>query len=817
MKNRIIFRYQPPIASNMDVYLVGDFNAWNPTSLKLEDLGGLYEIAVQLAPGSYKYHFLVNNKIFLDPNAETITVDNIVYSLKIVAPAEEFLYLVPFKIKDRFNYEEISIVGDFNKWKPNYNRLKQEDEYFNTTLFLTNGLYQYKYLAKDNRWFNEEEIKAGTDKVALDNRTKNSLLDTSQKSYITIAKSLLSSYDTNRIEFKKDIIKIYRYSEKEFEFKAILPDIKNIQVKLSLNNKSYELDFVASNGINSSFNKVIELNNTDLIYSYKLILKLNNIELWANQNTLSNNQELSSVFLPNDYEIFSINKDISNRIMYQIMPDRFCNGDSALNPDFSEKFYHKSKKRPKKESLTRNQEYYHLADWNEVDILTKNPYSENQEADWFVFYGGDLTGVESKIPYLRELGISLIYFNPIFKAKSPHRYDTIDFKCIDPHLGTNESFQSLVEELHQNDIKVIIDIALNHCGFDFFAFTDTIKNGDKSPYWSWYDWTKWPLPSKLDKGFNAEEYYQCWWGIKDLPEFNYDLKRQSPEENQITDIQQAQVNVELVNYLLDAMKYWVETVKIDGFRLDVPEEVPFWFWKLFRSMLKKVNPDIYIVGEIWNSADNWLQGQYFDAIMNYQAFKDPAVAYFFQKKISLKSFINRVSSGLIALPEYVVKSQMNLLGGHDTVRIRKLVDSNLDRLKLALIFQFTYIGLPHIYYGDEVFLDGNKDPDNRRPFPWDYESDSNRVELLRFYKALIKLRKNYKHFTDGKIKFLENQYLLIFERWISVNNSKVIVIINNTDFKVDISKYCKEYSQELLSKTASNHILEYGYYIAIKH
>ena len=816
MKYNITFQYQAPILSNLEIYLSGDFNNWDKRVNRLKDRGGVYEITLQLQAGEYKYYFVINNKKVLDPKADTVTADDEVYSILKVTSNEEFIYIVPFRIKDQFNYEEISIVGDFNKWKPNSNRLYKNGTNFSTSLFLSNGSYQFKYLAKDNRWFNEEELNSGVDKIALDNRSKNSLLDAKKRSQSSINKNLILSVDSNKLVMKNEIIKIYRYSDKLFEFKAILPLMPRIKVTLQLNNELIKLDFIASDGVYCAFNKIMELADIDFIYSYKIIIAIKDFELYANQNTLTNKALINSVLVPVNLNIFQIDSDLANRVMYQIMPDRFCNGDLSLNPNFKEDYYTKTKLTPKKASLKHNQEYYHLADWDEIDNLTMNPYSKDKEADWFVFYGGDLVGVKKKIPYLKELGISLVYLNPIFCAKSPHRYDTIDFMKVDTHLGTNEMFKDIVDELHRNDIKVIIDIALNHCGVDFYAFKDTVLNGDKSGYWNWFDWKKWPLPKEINETFKAEDYYQCWWGMKDLPEFNFDLLRSSPEENQVTDIAQAQPNVDLVNYLLCSMKYWIESIGIDGFRLDVPEEVPFWFWKIFRSNLKKVNPDIYIVGEIWNHPGSWLQSEYFDAIMNYQSFKDPCVAYFYQSKLSLKSFINSVSSGLVNLPELVSMCQMNLLGSHDTIRIRRLVDSDLNKLKLALIFQFTFIGIPHIYYGDEVFLDGNRDPDNRRPFPWDYEKDENRVELLEFYKRLITLRQKNRQFSHGKITFIEHQHLLIYERWLSSDEKACIVIINNSQDKINISKYIEQYHQKLLTKIASNNISELGYYLATK-
>ncbi len=813
---KVTFSYQPPITGDFNIYLVGDFNDWNGRSHVLIEDSGIYKTTIELNPGKYKYYFLMNDKKVLDPASDTIYTGKGKVSIIEVESETEYLYLVPIKIEDNTRFEEISIVGDFNEWKPNSNRFYQTDNNLRTCLFLSKGQYQYKYLAKDDKWYNQEEIQSSKVKKSHDNKSPNSLIVTNLEDYQVINLALIKSYDTNNVVFKDEIIRIYRYSQEQFEFKVVLPKWNNLALTLQLNEKSYDMNFIASNKYLTTYNQLINIIDINMIYSLSLTIKTDDTILYANIRNISNNKHIQSVFSPNTLKIFSIDTSLNNRIIYQIMPDRFANGDPSINPDFQEDYYQGTKQEPSLGSLKKNQEYYHLLEWQNIDILTRNPYSNDKEPDWFAFYGGDLLGVKAKIPYLKELGITLIYLNPIFTAKSPHRYDTIDFRQVDPHLGTNQVFGDLVFELHKNGIKVIIDIALNHCGIDFFAFKDCIDNGKKSKYWSWFDWYQWPLPQKIDEKFNAEDYYQCWWGIKDLPEFNYDLARSPKEENKITDIRQAQVNVKLVNYLLEAMRTWVVDYDIDGFRLDVPEEVPFWFWKTFRDILKGIKSDIYLVGEIWNNPKVWLQGNYFDGIMNYHFFKDPVVEYFFKATMSLTTFINEISSGLMELPWQVLKNQMNLLASHDTIRLRRLAKDNLDKLKVALIFQFTYIGIPHIYYGDEVFLDGNKDPDNRRPFPWDYAQDKTRIELFDFYKSLIKLRKDHNLLSEGYIQFIEHEELLIYKRWSIKNESELIVIINRNDTQLDISDFINEYPKVLLRKNKTNNIQSQGYYIGMK-
>ncbi len=811
--NIIKFTYQPPISGDFEVFLVGDFNNWNDKSHPMKEEGGVYRLDISLEPGRYHYYFLCNDKLILDPDTATEILDNKLYSVIEVLAEEDFIFLVPFKIPNNNQFSEVSIVGDFNGWLPNVNKLIAENKYLKTCLFLDKGQYQYKFLANGDRWFNQSEIDRN--KIIKVNKklSPNSVIKTRINDYLSINKLLLKSISTNKLVFKNDIIKFYRYSNNLFECMVIIPNFPQANITLYLNSKAYKMNFIASSNYNTSYHQIIEIQEPDKLYNLQLQIKLNDILLYANFKEMSNQQNLTSLFVPNAFDIFHLDLTLSKRIIYQIMPDRFANGNLAINPNFEEEYYLSSSIEPEKASMEKNQEYYHLAKWEDIDILRKNPYSANNDPDWFAFYGGDLKGIKDKIPYLKDLGISLIYLNPIFRSKSPHRYDTIDFREIDHHLGDKKLFRDLISDLHKNNIKVILDIALNHCGIDFFAFKDCLENGNKSDYWTWFDWYKWPLPNKIDANFSAEDYYQCWWGVKDLPEFNYDLARGPKDENKIADIELAQVNVPLVNYLLESMKMWIDEYDIDGFRLDVPEEVPFWFWQLFRASLKRIKEDIYLVGEIWNDPKDWLQGKYFDGIMNYHNFKDPAIDYFLTNKISLHDFINKLSQGLIHLPWSASKIQMNLLGSHDTIRLRSLANDNLDKVHLTLIFQFTYVGIPHIYYGDEIFLAGNKDPDNRRPFPWDYAKDSTSIDLLNFYKTLINMRKSYQLLSEGYLNFIGHDKLLIYKRLNPKVSDEIIIIINNSGKSLDISQFISRYPKAILKSMTGNIINQYGYYI----
>ena len=496
---------------------------------------------------------------------------------------------------------------------------------------------------------------------------------------------------------------------------------------------------------------------------------------------------------------FNVPDWVSEGVIYQIFPDRFYNGNPAINPDFSEWYYADCKTPPEAgKHLHAPREYFHLVnDWNDISGLKQSPYLPKGKPDWWSFYGGDIAGVQHKLDYLLDLGVSTIYFNPLWQAKSNHKYDAADFMKIDPHFASEAEFRSFVTLCHDKGIHIILDIALNHTGETFWAFRDCVENGPGSRYWHWYDWIKWPLPYPLPENFKPKQYYQCWWGIKDMPDLNYDLSRDFQGENCIKDINEAQPNWQVVNHLLDAVSWWLAEMDIDGFRLDVPDEVPFWFWELFRQKVKSIKPDAWLVGELWNHAEQWVTPKYFDSVMNYANFKDPVIDYFLKSNISKDTFLQRLYLGLKAYPLNALHVMMNLLDSHDTWRLNEIANGNIKSLKLAILFQMTYIGTPHVYYGDEIGMQGAKDPDNRRPFNWNWQSNPEAVVLRNYYKSLIAIRKVNHVLQKGLIRFIRHDELVIYERF--DEKGRVLIIINTSEDNIEYQ--IQEAESELLFST----------------
>ncbi len=406
---------------------------------------------------------------------------------------------------------------------------------------------------------------------------------------------------------------------------------------------------------------------------------------------------------------------IKHAIVYQIFPDRFCNGDPTNDP---------ANKSP----------------WLSQPTTTNT-------------MGGDLQGIINRLDYLNDLGITAIYLNPIFHASSNHKYNTYDYYQIDPHFGTLETFHTLVHQAHQRNIRIILDGVFNHCSRGFFAFHNLLEEQQHSPYQEWFHVQQFPLHP-----YNEAEpaNYACWWNIRSLPKFN-------PTHPPVRD------------YLLAIARYWIEQ-GADGWRLDVPNEIKDHdFWREFRHTVKAANPDAYIVGEIWKDASPWLDGTQFDAVMNY-LFRDLCRDFFARDTITIDTFAHEIAALLQRYPPEVTQAQLNLFGSHDTPRILTEAGGDLNRLYAATLFQMTYPGAPCIYYGDEIGLQGGKEPDSRGCFPWD-ESVWER-ELRDWVRQCARLRHTHTALRTGHFHTLYvSAPCYAFVRW---NDEEQLIVALNT-------------------------------------
>lgn len=676
----------------------------------------------------------------------------------------------------RFSYQpltagdyEVGIAGDFTKWK--IYPLDDHDGLYIYDIDLNPGRYRYKFII-DGVW------QADPSNPNLEPDPfggVNSVISVTEKHKVSTIAEALSRYKEGGA---KSHLYLTRPREDMVELRFLWYANLGDSISLCLGDQELPLYPVGQGREYYVWHRNLEISDS---LSFCILISYQGEKYYLGtgsvSDTLPDQQRLQ--INPRDMPIFEIPDWLNNAIIYQIFMDRFCNGDKSNDQDFSEFYYEGSRTPPASGTLqSPHHEYYHFVDdWYDISSLKQNPYLPEGMPDWWSFYGGDIAGVRSKLDYLQDLGITLIYFNPLWEAKSNHKYDAADFMRVDPHFGSSEELKELVQDAHARGIRVILDVAYNHSGESFWAFRDTVVKGPNSPYWHWYDWYKWPLPDPLPDDFKPREYYQCWWGIKDMPDLNYDLARQHPLENSIRNIKHAEVNWDLVNHILEASSWWISEIGMDGFRLDVPDEVPWWFWQLFRERIKSIRPDAWLVGEIWHNAKDWIDPRYFDSVMNYAYFRNPVVEFFIQSLISKEQFCARIEEGLAEYPAHASKAMMNLLGSHDTQRIRQIAKEEILNVMQAVFFQMTFVGVPHIYYGDEIGMMGGKDPDNRRPFNWRWEEDPISVKLRMHYKELIALRKKEKLFREGEFLFEDtDDDLLIYRRY--QDDASVFCIMN---------------------------------------
>ncbi len=467
-------------------------------------------------------------------------------------------------------------------------------------------------------------------------------------------------------------------------------------------------------------------------------------------------------------------------VMYQIFPDRF----------------HKSGNLPVREGKILRE------DWGGLPTYRPNEYGRVLNND---FFGGNLNGVTEKLDYLQSLGVTVLYFNPIFEAYSNHRYDTGDYLKIDPLLGTEKDLDRLVQEANKRGIRIILDAVLNHTGsdsryFNKYGHYDSVGayQSQDSPYYKWYHFRDFP------------DSYDSWWGIDTLPAVN---------EN-ASSYQQFIFGEEGV------LRHWLRH-GISGYRLDVADELPDFFLEKLRKTVKETVSDAVIIGEVWEDASNkiayserrkYLQGNELDSVMNYPL-KDAIIGFVQSGKTSqLRETLFMLIDNY---PKETLDCLMNILGTHDTPRILTVLGgkscANKDemavtmlserekatakrKVMMAAVLQFTLPGIPCIYYGDENAMEGYQDPFCRRCFDW-FNTDE---ELLAFYRRLGSLRKQFKAFREGEYdEVFADEGCLVFER--KCKDETVYVYVNNSHGEYSIhadGTYC----EHLTGNTFSRHL-----------
>ena len=436
----------------------------------------------------------------------------------------------------------------------------------------------------------------------------------------------------------------------------------------------------------------------------------------------------------NAEDLFKAPEWVKDTVWYQIFPERFANGDASLDKP-------------------------NVLPWgSETDVTNE------------MHFGGDLAGIISKLDYIADLGATGIYFTPIFEAPTTHKYDTIDYYKIDPEFGDNATFKRLVEEAHKRGIRVMLDAVFNHCGFKHPYFQDVVKNGFNSHYAQCFHLLREPVINFPinEAGFPAPKGHM---GAGALNYETFAFTPNMPKWRTGNPLAEA--------YLMDIATYWIREYDIDGWRLDVSNEVSHNFWRKFRKVVKDLKPDVFILGENWDDSSPWLGGDQFDSVMNYE-FTYPVWNLLSRESehadYGARTFVNDISKLLVSYPKHVAQNMFNLLDSHDTSRLRTLL-SNDDRLvKLAFVFQMSFGGSPSVYYGSEIGLFGVHDG-NRQCMIWD-ESKQN-LDLKAHVKRLITLRSQHPELKTMDMRWIPTDLdngIIAYEK--SNGSSAIEFIIN---------------------------------------
>ena len=436
---------------------------------------------------------------------------------------------------------------------------------------------------------------------------------------------------------------------------------------------------------------------------------------------------------------------VRDAVFYQVFPDRFASSSRVLKPGA-------------------------LEPWDSPPTVHG-------------FKGGDLLGVVEHLGYLEDLGVTAIYLTPIFESASNHRYHTYDYLAVDPLLGGDAALRELLDAVHDRGMRLILDGVFNHTGRGFWPFHHVLETGAASPYTGWFHLDEaalragrpmlaYPPPGTPSTALG----YEAWWGLPALPKLNTDepLVRE---------------------YLFGVAEHWLR-FGIDGWRLDVPTEIDDEsFWQEFRERCRAVRPDAYLVGEIWSVAPDWVRGDRFDALMNYPLAEailgfaggsglDPEVVRAHHeyadnvRRLTGEAFGSRVLELAAVYDPFVTASQLNLLGSHDSPRLRTVLGGDAARVRLAILLQSTLPGAPCIYYGDEIGLVGGNDPDCRGAFPW--EEARWEPGLRDTVQALLHLRMAEPGLRDGHLAVVgAADWAVAFER--GSGAARFVVAVNPGD------------------------------------
>ncbi len=738
--------------------------------------------------------------------------------------AHTFVYSPAEGIKPR----TVHLAGPFNGWsKETTPMARRNDGSWAVTIELSSGVHQYKFVIDQTHWVNdpksdkeyeEEDGHGGVNSavlIGLDVRT----LGPPKPNAVNPAALLHDPNSPSDLQVAANdllVVSVRAQADDVQRVFILINDAFNDADKT----RAVELLKIETLRGMDRFTGVVSVRGDTVSYRIKAV-------------DGDDQQLLPTKGKPNRVSMnegFTTPEWAKHAVWYQVFLERFRNGDPTNDPgDFH---------------------YENLVPWTSDWWATlpgeakgkHNVYLGNGNV-WNRRYGGDLQGLQEKLPYLRELGINAIYLNPIFEGESMHKYDTADFRHVDDNFGVKQSkpfnglpgetddpetwrwsgsdrvFLDFLKESHRQGFKVVIDGVFNHVGVAHPFFQDVLKNGRKSRYADWFEITDWGLDTNAGKPSSYGKPGGIQWVAWDqpngaLPAFKKDAKlglAEGPRE-----------------HIFAITRRWMDpngdgdpSDGIDGWRLDVPGDIPHPFWIEWRKLVKSINPDAYITGEIWQWAHPWLQGDQFDAVMNYR-FASALQDFFIDQRTAITptEFGARLTELSYSYPLQVAFVNQNLIGSHDTDRFasmfvnpdlpydgknrlqdngpgynpRKPNDLERAKQRQAIAFQMAFVGAPMIYYGDEAGMWGPDDPSNRMPMVWkdlepyDGEGVAFDQDLFDWYKRCIAVRNTLPALRTGvyKTTYTDNMMgIAVYER--RLHDQVVYVAINRSERQASLS------------------------------
>lgn len=502
------------------------------------------------------------------------------------------------------------------------------------------------------------------------------------------------------------------------------------------------------------------------LYNYYFAIKQNNQMFYVDQGLFGQGRLRQDDHNLKQYQLICYERKVpqvdwyDQGIVYQIFPDRFANGN------------------PYGEVTGRKKNSFLYATEEDTPYYVKNSRGEITRWD---FFGGNLAGIRKKLPYLKKLGVNTIYLNPIFLATSNHRYDTVDYMKIDPMLGDEDDLRGLIHDLHQNGMHLLLDGVFNHVGQESIYFQEAIKD-KSSHYYSWFNFIDYP------------EEYQSWWGVSSLPEVN----KSNPEYQ------------DFIYGDHGVLAKWMKD-QVDGWRLDVADELPMDFLRNIRNRLMKENCQV-MIGEVWGDAsDKFVNSEYrpytfgdnLTGVMNYPVRNFIVGMLTSENNDAEIALMNKLALLVEHYPTNFLRNCLNNIGTHDTVRIKTALQNDEKLVLLAFGLMFMLPGVPCIYYGDEAGLIGDKDPDNRRFFPWGRESRSLIAQVSKWINVrkqnpvLVKIKIGFLHIATGINAIVRYDEKVIMVYCINKNKAETVLAKENFTFYCLPKTIAEEVAAEL--------------------